>query len=79
MFVNVVCCKVLVGVTLLSQSSNLHGQFSGSIRITQQLFALLKYPLPGTDAKFDGLHTFNEKCMEMEKRVNMGGYCRYGV
>ena len=29
MFVNVLCCKVLVGVTLLSQSSNLLSQFCG--------------------------------------------------
>ena len=29
MFINVLCCKVLVGVTLLSQSSNALSQFSG--------------------------------------------------
>jgi hypothetical protein len=29
MFVDVLCCKVLVGVTLLSQSSNLLSLFSG--------------------------------------------------
>jgi hypothetical protein len=49
MFVNVLFCKILVGVTLLSQSSNLLSQFSGVVFLVDIKQIILR--LGGTSHK----------------------------